>query len=187
VITSTYEENNSCSWEIVTNGVYQGLVLGPLMFLIYINDLPHKIHHIAKPVIYADDTRILVNATNIKELQTKISDSTHHINECFSVNALTLNFDKTNIIKACSKKSKEEHNHFSYRTSITKESDIITFLRLELDKFLNWKNHIDKLLPQLSSACFLTRTKFSYGDISTIKMIYSKTRLRSPWLRKFPA
>ena len=41
-----------------------------------------------------------------------------------------------------------------------------------MDKFLNWKNHIDKLLPKLSSACFAIRSMSSYCYITTIKMIY---------------
>jgi hypothetical protein len=171
-IISNSGENSSSNWEIVTNGVPQGLVLGPLQFLISINDLPHKINYIAKPVIYADGTSILVNATDITELQTKINDSIHHTYEWFSVNRLTVNFDKTNTIKFRSKKGKEIHNCFSYHNSIIKESNNIKFLGLELDKFLNWKKHIDRLLPKLSTACFVIRTMSSYSNIPTLKMIY---------------
>jgi len=41
-----------------------------------------------------------------------------------------------------------------------------------MDKFLNWKNHIDKLLPKLSSACFVIRSVLSHCNTTTIKMIY---------------
>jgi hypothetical protein len=172
VIITTLGENSSSNWETVPNRVPQGLVLGPLLFVIYINDLPHKIHYIAKPVIYADDTNISVNDTDMTELQTKINDSVHHIYEWFSVTGLTLNFDKTDIIKFSSKKSKEIHNHFSYHNSIIKESDNIKFLGLESSKFLSWKKPVDKLLPKLSSACSVIRTMSSYSNISTLKMIY---------------
>ena len=84
---------------------------------------------------------------------------------------LTLNLDKTNIIKFSSKKSKEEHIHFRY-SNIIKETDSLKCLGLELDRFLNWKNHIDKLLPKLSSACFAIRSMSSHCNITTIKMIY---------------
>jgi len=151
--------------------VPQGPVLGPLLFLIYINDFPYITHQIAKPVIYADDTSILVHAANVMELQVKIYDSIYQINEWFLVNGLTLNLDKTNIIKFGSKKSKEEHIHFRY-SNIIKETDSLKFLGLELDKFLNWKNHNDKLLPKLSNTCFAIRSMSSHCNITTIKMIY---------------
>src|SRR5215468_4386761 len=95
----------------------------------------------------------------------------HRIYEWFSFNGLTLNFDKTHIIKFNSKKSKEIHNHSSYHNSIIKESDNVKFLGLELDKCLNWKKHIDSLIPKLSSACFVMRTVSSYSTISTLQMI----------------
>jgi len=151
--------------------VPQGSVLGQLLFLIYIHDFPYIIHQIAKPVIYADDTSILVHAANVMELQVKADDSIYQINEWFLVNGLTLIFDKKNIIKFSSKKSKEDHIHFRY-SNIIKETDSLKFLGLELDKFLNWKNHIDKLLPKLSSACFAIRSMSSHCNITTIQMIY---------------
>jgi len=145
-------------------------VLGLLLFLICINDFSYIIHQIAKPVIYADNTSILVYAANVKELQIKIDDSIYQIHEWFLVNGLTLNLDKMNIIKFSSKKSKEEDIHFRY-SNIIKETDSLKFLSLELDKFLNWKNHIDKLLPKLSSASFVIRSMSSLCNITTIKMI----------------
>jgi hypothetical protein len=151
--------------------VPQGSILGPLLFLIYINDFPYIIHQIAKPVIYAGDTNIVVHAANDTELQVKIDDSIYLLNEWFLVNGLTLNLDKMNIIKFSSRKSKEEHIRFRYPNTI-KEIDSLKFLGLELGKFLNWKNHIEKTLPRLSSACFAVRSMSSYCDITTIKMIY---------------
>ena len=72
LIISTHGGNYSSNWETATSGFPQGSVLGRLLFLIYINDFPYIIHQIAKPVIYADDTSILVHAANVMELQVKI-------------------------------------------------------------------------------------------------------------------
>jgi len=56
--------------------------------------------------------------------------------------------------------------------NVIKETGSLKFLGLELDKVLNWKNHIDKLLPKLSSACFVIRSMLSHCNTTTIKTIY---------------
>ena len=81
VIITINGGNHSSNWEIVNSGVPQGSILGPLLIKFYVNDLPHIIQQFSKPVIYANDTSILIQATNIMELHAKVNDTIHHIKE----------------------------------------------------------------------------------------------------------
>ena len=65
----------------------------------------------------------------------------------------------------------ETPNHFSYLNTIN-ETNNLRFLGLEVNKTLSWKSQIDKLLPKLSSACFVIRSMLPYCDTTSIKTIY---------------
>jgi hypothetical protein len=91
------EEENSSSWKTVTSGFPQGSVLCPLLFITYVNDVLLGIHYEAKPVIYADDTNILLTARHTEELKTKINSTCMIV--WFSVHGLVITTEKTNIAK----------------------------------------------------------------------------------------
>jgi hypothetical protein len=60
------------TWEKIKQGVPQGSILGPIFFLIYINDLPNLASIRTKILFYADDTSIIVSSSNMENFETKI-------------------------------------------------------------------------------------------------------------------
>ena len=79
--------------ESITCGVPQGSILGPLLFLIFVNDL-HKVTKYLDPIMFADDTNHFYSHKNIKTLFQIVSSELKRVNECFSANKVSLNAKK---------------------------------------------------------------------------------------------
>jgi hypothetical protein len=82
------------SWGTVKYGVPQGSILGPLLFLIYINDLPSVQSTNNKLILYADDTSILVSGTNINEIQVKTKLILNTLSQWLKFNGLSQSLNK---------------------------------------------------------------------------------------------
>jgi hypothetical protein len=82
------------------------------------------------------------------------------------VNDLTL--DKTNIISSAQNITKMKHI-INYQNNSIKESTNPELLGLKLDKHTNWKNHINHIIPKMSSVYFIVRIEYPYRNISTLK------------------
>jgi len=82
------------TWKKVQHGVPQGSVLGPLLFLIYINDLSKSISDKSIPILFADDTSFIITNYDDSEFRHKVNEVFNKINKWFHSNLLMLNYDK---------------------------------------------------------------------------------------------
>ena len=136
------------------HGVPQGSVLGPLLFLIYINDLSLCINKLANPIVFADDTSIIISNTNPEEFRKNINLIMTEINKWFQSNLITVNLNKTHFMQFWTKKQYDNETEIIISTSVSTNIYSIKFLGLTIDNLLSWKDHIDVLSTKLNKACY---------------------------------
>ena len=88
-------DNHNSQYNSLNVGVPQGSVLGPLLFLIYVNDLS-CVSEILNPITFADDTNLFLTGKNINEMYELFNSELEKVYQWFLLNKLTINLDKTN-------------------------------------------------------------------------------------------
>ena len=143
--------NGECSeLKQISCGVPQGLVLGPLLFLIYIDDLPN----ISKKIdlyLFADDTNLYYEDKSLENVEIRVNKELKNLYLWLSVNRLALNIEKTNfvIFHPFNKPLKYNVTILIHKKAIT-EKKSIKYLGILIDSTLSWKDHITKLSKKLS-------------------------------------
>jgi hypothetical protein len=83
VINDDRSNKYRSEWEQIHHGIPQGSVLGPLFFLLYINDLPKSVSNKSNPILFADDTSFIITNCNKAEFEHNIRDIFSEINKWF--------------------------------------------------------------------------------------------------------
>ena len=137
----------------LTCGVPQGSVLDPLLFLIYINDLPRSSKKLTF-YLFADDTNIYYESNNPDLLQKTVNKELKKVKIWLDVNKMSLNVDKTNFIIF-----KSPRHPLTEAVSIKignlpiRKTFYVKFLGVLLDENLSWKYHLTELSKKLARTC----------------------------------
>ena len=152
-------------------GVAQGSTLGPLLFLLYINDLPSSVNCI--PRLFADDTCLLFSASNPSKLRSHMQKDLDNITEWFKANKLTVNPSKSNVLIIAPKLNKPHpHMDLSINNSPLPICQSAKYLGVIIDKLLNFDNHISTVEHKISRAVGIISKLRHYLPTSAILQIY---------------
>ena len=143
--------NGSKSTELsVEIGIPQGSVLGPLLFLLYINDLPGASLLLTK--LFADDTCLIFSAATVDQLQISINLEMNKIHKWMVSNKLSINYSKTKYMLFHRQRTQNLFSLYINNNKIEKVN-CIEYLGAKIDDKLTWREHIKHIESKLSSAC----------------------------------
>lgn len=134
--------------QIVKNSIPQGSVLGCILFLLYINDLPKIIKH--NSILYADDITVVFECNDSKDLKQQLHNALLSITDWLDDHNLKLNLDKTKLIHIRPRQKPPIETNFFYNNDKIETVSSCSLLGVEIDSEVNWKVHINKMTGKIS-------------------------------------
>ena len=158
----------------ITCGVLQGSNLGPLLFILYANDLQKALKR-ATSSLFANDTSIYYSHSDIKQLETTLNSELQNLDIWMKSNKLSVNIRKSNyLIFHPSKKKLSLNLILKYDNQILVQKRHIKFLGVYLDENLSWKMHINYISKKISkSVGIIYRSRFLLSLVAKLSLYYS--------------
>ena len=159
---------------VITRGVPQGSVLGPLLFHLYINDFSNcsKLFDFH---VFADDTNLFYSNSSLAELEICINNNLKLVSNWLKVNKLSLNIDKTNFIIF---HPPQKATNYQVRLLISnveiKQERYIKYLGLFIDSHLSWKFHILHITKKIKRCIgILSKIRYFVSQQILVQLYYT--------------
>lgn len=160
------------SFEVNRFGVPQGSVLGPLLFLLYINDIPQVTGHDC--ILFADDISVVVTENKNINYELSLNHTIASIMKWLNSNNLTANIAKTKILQFSNYNKNNIFTNLTlkYQNVIIEEIHETKFLGIILDRNCNWKAHTDKLCSNINRFVYALRRLKKVSCVKTTLAAY---------------
>ena len=169
--------NEHTSFLKITCGVPQGSILGPLLFILYINDLKN-VSKLIDPIMFADDTNLFTSHKDVRTLINITNNELKKLNDWFTANKLSLNTKKTQF-SLFHKSTMKDSIPLKIPKLTINDKEItrcqsVKFLGVLLDENINWKDHISTVENKISKNIgLLYRARPYLNKESMVKLYYS--------------
>ena len=170
----TYNDVSSGT-KVLKYGVPQGSILGPLLFLIYINDLANICKH-TMPIIFAGDSNLFINEKDASKIELELNEELSNIASWLKIDKLSLNVNKTQFMMFSRKQNQIENIVIRIEGQIIERVTQTKFLGVIIDEKLTWRNHVNHISTKTAKGIgILIKARFCLNRETLVYLYYTFT------------
>ena len=164
--------------QAISIGVPQGSILGPILFLLFINDLT-QFSGLSHCNLFADDALFYISNKNVLSVESQLQQALNNVSEWYKCNKLSLNVKKSNIMLIHRKKQINDRITINVSGTPLKQIDDVRYLGLYIDNKLQWNKHINVACKTITKKLGMMNRTSKYVNKKALVQIYKSFILPS--------